>query len=1105
MKYSLLTYVLLLISNFIYSQNTQNELPVKNTQIFYFNHKFKDNKIQNGRDFFKTYLYYLDENGNYGGKMMDSFYLCDSYFFNPFWAEPRPYNGRYDEWDLNNYLDNVFVRTKTPIIRNILNNKIGYIGNNEYSSLSYKFDINNNTTALNIQFGLRAPHLTGSLSEAILIGLKYYDASGNEIYVSSSYVGMSKQTTKLINGNDWQTVSWNIVIGYEDVKSVELYIMNYKLDMTSELFIDNVQIKDNQNNINYISNQESTFEINPDISDWAFYRTFSKSMQYLFLDRNSLISELNETISTRERLKIILVLPSVDYGYYHENQQNEIEIKAKISNYINEIENRFISWSKQTNNPRIDIAGLYFIDEHINSGREFYLKPILQYIKSQVQIKGWKLFGSPLLIRNSNCTVDSGFADDILDIFDVTWQQPNAFFYFESHIDPLGMGRDQELLRLTNELISAKSMNINIESRVIKLQDGEPYARINDYFDYGDKYGYINYSKLYYDEAGAHYLNAHSSNPVERVDYDNLYKFIRKSQRGEIINRNFEILDSTESFYRWDGNYSVEKNNYSFSYGSRELKFATTNTTNYYSEEIPIKGADSYNLTFHARELINDNASNSALVGVIFYDNEGNELDDIPSTPLTNLSYSEYYGHFYKYFNTSTSFNDFKVFFKAPDDAVKFKFYLRNSYSSTDVIEWKSLKIYKNDPSKSSVFYDSGQKILRKEKEFDYGNYSIKLSRFRYAATNEKISISQNKIYTISLSVKEILPIKVIDKYDKALVAIETFDISGNKIITALPNMSYSTSINNYYKYINEINQEWNKFSFETSFPSNVASIKVYIYNWHYNNFILFDNIEIKEKNSLDLTRGLEDDNLLNKDKWNEKTPLRTSYQTPVFYNEFINVCDISSVEFSALLRNEISGKNNDFLGVEFFDANYNVLLNDDISDTNLIWSDFKFWWNDYFDVGSFDCDGTIDWVRNQWDIYTQSITVPIKAKYMKISLHKLTNSNNDFLILNPKLVKTAERTCFSVGKGKEVEIGDNFSFIIYPNPSTNKINIELINTQDFKICFYEIFDLKGNKVADGKFLGNKKELTISKLSQGIYIIKVYNEENTSTKRFFKD
>src|SRR5690606_38044781 len=125
--------------------------------------------------------------------------------------------------------------------------------------------------------------------------------SGNEIYVSSSYVGMSKQTTKLINGNDWQTVSWNIVIGYEDVKSVELYIMNYKLDMTSELFIDNVQIKDNQNNINYISNQESTFEINPDISDWAFYRTFSKSMQYLFLDRNSLISELNETISTRER------------------------------------------------------------------------------------------------------------------------------------------------------------------------------------------------------------------------------------------------------------------------------------------------------------------------------------------------------------------------------------------------------------------------------------------------------------------------------------------------------------------------------------------------------------------------------------------------------------------------------------------------------------------------------------------------------------------------------------------------------------------------------------------------------------------------------------
>lgn len=81
----------------------------------------------------------------------------------------------------------------------------------------------------------------------------------------------------------------------------------------------------------------------------------------------------------------------------------------------------------------------------------------------------------------------------------------------------------------------------------------------------------------------------------------------------------------------------------------------------------------------------------------------------------------------------------------------------------------------------------------------------------------------------------------------------------------------------------------------------------------------------------------------------------------------------------------------------------------------------------------------------------------------------------------------------------------DNSSFRIYPNPSTDKINIELIDTQNIGSYRYEVFDVNGNKLKDGRFSGNKEEVDVLSINKGIYFVKVYNGENVSTKSFVKE
>lgn len=81
----------------------------------------------------------------------------------------------------------------------------------------------------------------------------------------------------------------------------------------------------------------------------------------------------------------------------------------------------------------------------------------------------------------------------------------------------------------------------------------------------------------------------------------------------------------------------------------------------------------------------------------------------------------------------------------------------------------------------------------------------------------------------------------------------------------------------------------------------------------------------------------------------------------------------------------------------------------------------------------------------------------------------------------------------------EDVEIISNEPLILYPNPTTEFLNIKNRNTFDT----YEIFDLQGKRLMYGKI---KESLDVSHLDSGVYLIRVQGQNTTSqTGKFIKN
>ena len=74
--------------------------------------------------------------------------------------------------------------------------------------------------------------------------------------------------------------------------------------------------------------------------------------------------------------------------------------------------------------------------------------------------------------------------------------------------------------------------------------------------------------------------------------------------------------------------------------------------------------------------------------------------------------------------------------------------------------------------------------------------------------------------------------------------------------------------------------------------------------------------------------------------------------------------------------------------------------------------------------------------------------------------------------------------------------------FSLYPNPSIDKLNIELIENNE---ATYSIYDLQGKKLHSSKFLEYKASIDISILSPNVYFLIIEQGNKKSTTKFVKE
>ena len=108
--------------------------------------------------------------------------------------------------------------------------------------------------------------------------------------------------------------------------------------------------------------------------------------------------------------------------------------------------------------------------------------------------------------------------------------------------------------------------------------------------------------------------------------------------------------------------------------------------------------------------------------------------------------------------------------------------------------------------------------------------------------------------------------------------------------------------------------------------------------------------------------------------------------------------------------------------------------------------------------------------------------------------------SNNYFLNF-PLNNSATPKMYIATFKGEHLETNENikFDFKIFPNPTSDILNIEPKQT----ISKIEIFDLSGKLVKSES--GKDKKISVSNLTKGMYLIKIYTENGVINSKFIKN
>ncbi|XLS30946.1 endonuclease [Flavobacteriaceae bacterium M23B6Z8] len=83
---------------------------------------------------------------------------------------------------------------------------------------------------------------------------------------------------------------------------------------------------------------------------------------------------------------------------------------------------------------------------------------------------------------------------------------------------------------------------------------------------------------------------------------------------------------------------------------------------------------------------------------------------------------------------------------------------------------------------------------------------------------------------------------------------------------------------------------------------------------------------------------------------------------------------------------------------------------------------------------------------------------------------------------------------------GRLDELNNTDTFSLYPVPATSRLTIRYQNEEE---ASYEVLNIFGQRLSEGKFI-SETNIDISNLSTGIYIIRILEEDEFLTKKFFK-
>ncbi|WP_191906943.1 T9SS-dependent choice-of-anchor J family protein [Adhaeribacter soli] len=123
----------------------------------------------------------------------------------------------------------------------------------------------------------------------------------------------------------------------------------------------------------------------------------------------------------------------------------------------------------------------------------------------------------------------------------------------------------------------------------------------------------------------------------------------------------------------------------------------------------------------------------------------------------------------------------------------------------------------------------------------------------------------------------------------------------------------------------------------------------------------------------------------------------------------------------------------------------------------------------------------------------TTSVIRPATTGNYHVGFHVISDPNQFFLTVDD--INITERNI----SGLANELGN--SVLVYPNPATDKVNVEISNTAAKSISV-EVVNTLGQQVYKTSALNNQKnQLDLSKLSNGIYFVKVRLDDKVGTYR----